>query len=79
MSRGIALTIQMEDQVYFHVKTGMTVGITDADGNWWIADVLNVEHRENESIPSRFQVAEVGSGFITWVDADRVTHIVPTL
>ncbi|WP_188020782.1 DUF3104 domain-containing protein [Synechococcus sp. RS9907] len=69
----------MEDQVYFHVKTGMTVGITEGDGNWWIADVLNVEYRENESIPSRFKVAEVGSGFITWVDANRVTHIVPTL
>ena len=73
------MALPKEDLVYLHVKAGMTVGVTEIEGDWWMADVVQVECALNRSVPSSFQVAEVGSGFITWINADLVTHIVPRL
>ena len=73
------MALPKEDLVYLHVKAGMTVGVTEIEGDWWMADVVQVECALNRSVPSRFQVAEVGSGLITWINADLVTHIVPRL
>ena len=66
------------DPVFLHVKPGMTVIVTDTDGAWRMADVIWVDGgARNPKVPTLFQVADVDTGFINWVTADFVTHIVP--
>ena len=68
------------DPIFLHVQAGMTVVVTDDDGAWCMADVLHVEGgARNPKIPTLFQVADVDSGVVTWVNADLVTHIVPVV
>ena len=43
-----------------------------------MADVIFVEGvGRNPKVPTLFQVADVDSGVVRWVNADLVTHIVP--
>ena len=66
------------DPVFLHVKSGMTVIVTDTDGALRMADVIWVDGgARNPKIPTLFQVADVDTGVINWVNADFVTHIVP--
>ena len=66
------------DPVLLHVKLGMTVIVTDNDGAWRMADVIWVDGgARNPETPTLFQVADVDTGVINWVNADFVTHIVP--
>ena len=59
-------------------QSGMTVIVTDTDGAWRMADVIWVDGgARNPKIPTLFQVADVDTGVINWVNADFVTHIVP--
>ena len=65
------------DPVFLHVKSGMTVIVTDTDGAWRMADVIWVDGvARNPKTPTLFQVADVDTGVINWVNADFVTHIV---
>ena len=64
--------------VFLHVKAGMTVIVTDTEGAWRMADVIWVDGgARNPKVPTLFQVADVDTGVINWVNADLVTHIVP--
>ena len=66
------------DPVFLHVKAGMTVIVADADGAWRMADVIWVDGgARNPKVPTLFQVADVDTKVINWVNADLVTHIVP--
>ena len=66
------------DPVFLHVKSGMTVIVTDTDGIWRLADVIWVDGgSRNAKTPTLFQVVDVDTGVINWVTADFVTHIVP--
>ena len=66
------------DPVFLHVKSGMTVIVTGTDGTWRMADVIWVDGgARNPKVPTLFQVADVDTGVINWVNADLVTHIVP--
>ena len=66
------------DPVFLHVKSGMTVIVTDTDGAWRMADVIWVDgSARNSKTPTLFQVTDVDTGVINWVNADFVTHIVP--
>ena len=66
------------DSVFLHVKSGMTVIVTDTDGALRMADVIWVDcGARNPKTPTLFQVADVDTGVINWVTADFVTHIVP--
>ena len=66
------------DPVFLHVKSGMTVIVTDTEGAWRMADVLWVDGgARNPKVPTLFQVADVDTGVINWVNADLVTHIIP--
>ena len=66
------------DPVFLHVKAGMTVIVTDTEGAWRMADVIWVDGgARNPKVPTLFQVADVDTGVINWVNADLVTHIVP--
>ena len=63
---------------FLQVKTGDAVVITDSDGPWRMADVIWVDGgARNPKVPTLFQVADVDTGVINWVNADLVTHIVP--
>ena len=43
-----------------------------------MADVIWVDGgARNPKVPTLFQVADVDTGVINWVNADVVTHIVP--
>ena len=57
-----------------------TVIVTDTDGAWRMADVIWVDGgARNPKVPTLFQVADVDTGVINWVNADFVTHIVPSV
>ena len=65
------------DPVFLHVKPGMTVIVEDGK-DWRMADVIWVDGgARNPKTPTMFQVADVDTGVINWVNADLVTHIVP--
>ena len=65
------------DPVFLHVRPGMTV-IVDDGKDWRMADVIWVDGgARNPKVPTLFQVADVDTGVINWVNADLVTHIVP--
>ena len=68
------------DPVFLHVKSGMTVIVADTDGAWRRRDVIWIwvdGGARNPKIPTLFQVADVDTGVINWVNADFVTQIVP--
>ena len=67
------------DSVFLHVRPGMTV-IVDYGKDWRMADVIWVDGgARNPKVPTLFQVADVDTGIINWVNADLVTHIVPSV
>ena len=71
------LAAPQSDAVFLHVKAGMTV-IVEERGDWRMADVIWVDGgARNPTLPTLFQVADVDTGVINWVNADLVTHIVP--
>ena len=75
---GSGVSAPTSDPVFLHVKSGMTVIVTDTDGAWRMADVIWVDGgARNPKTPTLFQVADVDTGVINWVNADFVTHIVP--
>ncbi len=66
------------DPVFLHVKSEMTVIVTDTDGAWRMANAIWVDGgARNPNTSTLFQVADVDTGVINWVNADFVTHIVP--
>ena len=69
-----AVAAPKSDPVSLHVKAGMTVIVTDTEGAWRMADVIWVDG--GARFPTLFQVADVDTGVINWVNADLVTHIV---
>ena len=78
VDHGSSVSASKSDPVFLHVKSGMTVIVTDTDGAWRMADVIWVDGgARNLEIPTLFQVADVETGVINWVNADFVNHIVP--
>ena len=77
VDRPSAVAAPKSDPVFLHVKLGMTV-IVEAGSNWRIADVIWVDGgARNPKVPTLFQVADVDTGVINWINAGLVTHIVP--
>ena len=65
------------DPVSLHVRPGMTVIVNDGK-DWRMADVIWVDGcTRNPKFPTLFQVADVDTGVINWVNAELVTHICP--
>ena len=65
------------DPVFLHVKAGDCVIVEDGN-DWRMADVIWVDGgARNPKTPTLFQVADVDTGVVTWVNADVVSHIVP--
>ena len=78
VGRGSGVSAPKSDPVFLHVRSGMTVIVTDTEGAWRMADVIWVDGgARSPKTPTLFQVADVDTGVINWVTADFVTHIVP--
>jgi len=72
------ISASKSDPVFLRVKSAMTVIVTETDGAWRMADVIWVNAcARNLNAPTLFQVADVDTGVINWINADFVTHIVP--
>ena len=73
-----AVAAPKTDPVFLHVKAGMKVIVTNTDGAWRMADVIWVDGgARNPKVPMLFQVADVDTEVINWINADLVTHICP--
>ena len=73
-----AVATPKPDPVFLHVKARMTVIFTDTDGAWLMADVIWVDGGARKpKVPMLFQVADVDTGVINWINADIVTQICP--
>ena len=74
-----------ERPVFLDVKPGMTVIVRcdylvgeTQDKDWWMGVCIGCERGARDpSVNSLFQIADVDSGVIRWVNADLVTHILP--
>ena len=52
--------------------------VTDTDVDWRMADVTWVDgDARSPKVPTLFQVTDVDTGVINWINADLVTHICP--
>ena len=76
-----------ERPIFLDVAPGMTVIVKHdlhtgekRDKDWWMGQVI---HRggaaRDPKIHNLFQIADVDSGVIRWVNADLVTHILPLI
>ena len=73
-----AVAATKSDPVFLQVKAGMTVIVTDTYDTWRMADVIWVDGgARNPKVPTLFQVADVDTRGINWVNADLVIHICP--
>ena len=78
VDRASAVAAPKSDPVFLHGKAGMTVIVTDTEGTWRMADVIWVDGgARNPKVPTLFQVADVDTGVINWINADLLTHICP--
>ena len=67
------------DPLFLHVKAGMTVIVEDNGDLWMAAVILVIGSVRNPKLPRFFQVADVETRVVRWINADLVTHIVPRL
>ena len=66
------------DPVFLHVKPCMTVLVTDTEVAWRMDDVIWVGGgARNHKVPTLFQVADVDTGAINWVNAYLFNNICP--
>ena len=63
-----------------HVRPGhfVIVGGDQLDqGVWWIGQVISCEgSARHPMLPSLFQVADVDTGVITWINADAISDVI---
>ena len=59
-------------------RQGRYTLIAEDGSDWRMADVIWVDGgARNPRVPTLFQVAEVDTGVINWINADLVTRICP--
>ena len=76
---------ESERPVFLDVAPGMTVIVKHdlqtgekAEKDWWMGEVIHCGGAARDpKIHNLFQIADVDSGVIRWVNADLVTHILP--
>ena len=73
------LTVKAEAP-FLHVRPGHFVivgGDQIEQGNWWMGQVIFCEgSARHPKLPSLFQVADVDTGLIKWIDADEVSNVI---
>ena len=75
-----------ERPIFLDVTPGMTVIVRHdfltgekQDKDWWMGQVIYCGGAARDpSIHNLFQIADVDSSVILWVNADLVTHILPS-
>ena len=75
-----------EQSVFLSVAPGMTVIVKHdyltgekQDQDWWMGQVIHCgDAARDPKAHNLFHIADVDSGVIRWVNADLVTHIVPS-
>ena len=76
---GSNITVKLEAP-FLHVRPGhfVIVGGDHVDqGEWWMGQVLFCEgSARHPKMPSLFQVADVDSGIIKWINADEITDVI---
>ena len=78
VDRASTVAAPKSDPVFLHVKAGMTVIVADMDAGWRMADVIWVDGAaRSPKVPTLFQVADVYTGVINWINSDLLTHICP--
>ena len=73
--------------IFLDVAPGMTVIVKHdyltgekAEKDWWMGQVIHCGGAARDpKIHNLFQIADVDSGVIRWVNADLVTHILPSV
>lgn len=71
--------------IFLRLKPGMTVIVRHdslpgeaQDKDWWMGLVLHCNGGARDpSIYTLFQIADVDTGVVRWVNADLVTHVLP--
>ena len=65
---------------FLHVRPGhfVIVGGDQLDqGDWWMGQVIFCEgSARHPRLPSLFQVADVDTGVITWINADAISDVI---
>ena len=65
---------------FLHVRPGhfVIVGGDHVDqGDWWMGQVIFCEGSARQpKLPSLFQVADVDTGVIKWINADEVSDVI---
>ena len=79
VDRASGVSTPKTDPVFLYVRAGTTVIVEDRKA-WRMAEVIWVDGgARNPKVPTLFQVADVDTGVTNWVNADLVTHIVPSV
>ena len=67
-ANGVAMP--KSNPVFLHAKAGVTVIVADTEGTWRMAGVIWVDGgARNPKLPTLFQVADVDTGVINWINA----------
>ena len=83
VDHGVYNSPESERPVFLDVVPGMTVIVQHdlqigekRDKDWWMVHVIHCGGAVRDlSIHNLFQIADVDSGVIRWVNADFLTHI----
>ena len=87
IDHGVYSSPESERPIFLDVAPGMTVIVKHdflsgekAKKDWWMGQVLHCGGAGRDpSMHNFFQIADVDSGVIRWVNADLVTHILPAI
>ena len=85
IDHGVYSSPESERPVFLDVAPGMTVIVEHEylpgekpEKDWWMGQVIHCGGAARDpSMHNLFQIADVDSGVIRWVNADLVTHILP--
>ena len=85
VDHGVYSSPESERPVFLDVAPGMTVIVKHdyqtgekAEKDWWMGQVIHCGGAaRNPDDCKIFQVADIDSGVIRWVNADLVSHILP--
>ena len=87
VEHGVYDSPESERPIFLDVTPDITVIVKHdyltgekAEKDWWMGQVIYCNGAARDpKIHNLFQIADVDSGVIRWVNADQVTHILPAI
>ena len=84
VDHGVYDSPESDRLIFLHVAPGMTVIVKhdyltgeNSEKDWWMGQVIHCNgDARAPKIHNLFQIADVDTGAIRWVNADQVSHIV---